>query len=118
MESIAIHTSEQEVKAADAERASRKFKQVEYMSERVGQTFDGIISGVTEWGLYIEEKETRCEGMARIKDLGDDFFRFDRPNFALVGDRTKKRYRLGDPIKFKVMNADLDRKTLDYKVVS
>lgn len=118
MESIAIHTSEQEVKAADAERASRKFKQVEYMSERVGQTFDGIISGVTEWGLYIEEKETRCEGMARIKDLGDDFFRFDRPNFALVGDRTKKRYRLGDPIKFTVMNADLDRKTLDYKVVS
>lgn len=118
MDSVAMHTSEQEVKAADAERASRKFKQVEYMSERVGQTFDGVISGVTEWGLYIEEKETRCEGMARIKDLGDDFFRFDRPNFSLVGDRTKKRYRLGDPVKFTVMNADLDRKTLDYKVVS
>lgn len=116
LESIATHTSEQEVKAADAERASKKFKQVEYMSERVGQTFDGIISGVTEWGLYIEEKETRCEGMIRIKDIGNDFFRFDRPNFALVGDRTGKRYRLGDVIKFTVVAADLDKKNLDYRL--
>ena len=118
LENIAKHTSDQEIKAADAERASKKMKQVEYMSSRVGQTFQGVISGVTEWGLYVEEKETKSEGMIKIRDLGsnfgNDFFIYDKKNYCLVGERTKKRFRLGDEITFKVATADLEKRMLDF----
>jgi ribonuclease R len=111
-------SSEKEVRAAEAERASIKYKQVEYMKERIGKVFDGTISGVTEWGIYVEDKETRSEGMIRLRDLGDDFFKLDAKNYTVVGEKTKKKYRLGDIVKFKIMNADLERKTLDYALVS
>ncbi|MDO8591019.1 MAG: ribonuclease R [bacterium] len=116
-EKMAQENSEQEIAAAEAERASKKYKQVEYMQDKIGQTFDGIISGVTEWGMYIEEKETRCEGMIKLRDLGDDFYILDQKNYCLVGEKTKKKYSLGDSVRFKVVSADLERKTLDYVLV-
>jgi len=115
---IAETSSEQEVRAAEAERTSIKLKQVEYMSERLGQEFEGTISGVTEWGMYIEEVNTRCEGMIKTRDLTDDNYSLDQKNYAIVGERTKKRFSLGDKIKFKVMGADIERKTLDYALVA
>ena len=116
-EKMARENSEQEIAAAEAERDSKKLKQVEYMSERIGQTFEGIISGVTEWGMYIEEKETRCEGMVKLRDLGDDYYILDEKNYCLIGEKTKKKYLLGNAVRFKVAAADIERKTLDYTLV-
>lgn len=113
-EKMARENSEQEIAAAEAERNSKKYKQVEYMRERVGQTFDGIISGVTEWGMYIEEKNTRCEGMIKLRDLNDDFYALEEKTYSLVGEKTKKRFSVGDTVRFKVAAADMDRRTLDY----
>lgn len=117
-ESLARKSSEQEKKAAEAERASVKYKQVEYMSKRIGETFTGIISGITEWGLYIEEIETKCEGLVRIRDLSDDFYMFNEKRLELVGSKKKKKYLLGDKVKMKVKGVDLERKTIDYILVS
>jgi len=113
-EKMAAVASEQEKRASDAERASIKYKQAEYMSTRLGKTFEGIISGVTEWGLYVEEIETKCEGLVRTRDLKDDFYIFNEKKLELVGQKNKKRYRLGDKIKIKVKAVDLERKTIDY----
>jgi len=106
--------SEQEKRAADAERASIKYKQVEYMSTRIGQTFDGVISGITEFGMYVEELETKCEGMVRVRDMGDDFYVFNEKKLELVGQKKKKVYRFGEKIKITVRGVDLERKTIDY----
>ncbi|MFZ1019705.1 MAG: ribonuclease R [Minisyncoccia bacterium] len=116
-EKIAIVSSEQEKRASDAERASIKYKQVEYMSARLGKIFAGVVSGVTEWGLYVEEIETKCEGLVRARDLKDDFYVFNEKKLELVGQKNKKRYRLGDRVKIKVKNVDLERKTIDYELV-
>lgn len=117
-EKISLASSELEKKASEAERASIKYKQVEYMMDRVGQEFLGNITGVTEWGVYIEEEETKCEGMVKVKDLGGDFFSLDEKNYTLKGEKTGKKFTLGDKVKFKVVSADLERRTLDYKLVS
>ena len=114
---IAEHSTNREIDAAKAERASIKLKQVEYMSERIGQTFDGVISGVTEWGIYVEEKETKSEGMVNIRNLGDDYWNFDKRSYSIVGERTKKRYTLGDSVKFKITSADIEKKMLDFELV-
>src|SRR3989339_266972 len=116
-EKIARISSEQEKRASDAERSSIKYKQVEYMSKRIGEHFEGIISGITEWGIYVEEMETKCEGLVRIRDMSDDFYVFDEKKLELVGQKKKKRYRLGDKVKIKVKSADLERKTIDYVLV-
>lgn len=116
-EKISIKASDQEKRAAEAERASIKYKQVEYMGSRIGRTFDGIISGVTEWGMYIEELETKCEGMVRLRDLQDDFYLFNEKKLSLIGKNKKKVYKLGDRVKVKVKNTDLERKTIDYALV-
>jgi ribonuclease R len=116
-EKMSLEASSREKEAADAERASIKYKQVEYMSSRIGSEFPGIITGVTEWGLYIEEKETKCEGMVRMRDLTDDFYMFDKKHMAILGKKTKKRYMLGDTVKIKVMGADMNKKTIDYALV-
>lgn len=113
-EKMAHDNSEQEIAAAEAERNSKKYKQVEYMQDKVGQIFTGIVSGVTEWGMYIEEKNTRCEGMIKLRDLKDDFYVLDQKNYCLLGEKTKKKYSLGDEVNFKVVSADMERKTLDY----
>jgi ribonuclease R len=114
---IAEQSTAREIDAAEAERASKKLKQVEYMSDKIGQVFDGTISGVTEWGIYIEELETKSEGMIKLRDLGSDFYQFDKKTYSIIGQKTKKKFTLGDKIKFKVAGADLDRKTLDFLMV-
>lgn len=116
-EKISRIASEQEKRASDAERSSIKYKQVEYMSSRVGSVFHGVISGIKEWGIYVEELETKCEGLVRMGDLGDDFYVFNEKKLELLGQKKKKRYRLGDIVKIKVKTVDLERKTIDYKLV-
>ncbi len=116
-ERICLASSELEKKAADAERASIKYKQVEYMMEHIGETFNGAITGVTEWGIYIEEEETKCEGMVKIRDIGDDFYSLDEKNYTLKGEKTGRKFTLGDKVKFKVVSADMERRVLDYAIV-
>jgi len=117
-EKISHISSDQEKKASDAERASIKYKQVEYMSSRIGDKFEGIISGITEWGLYVEEIETKCEGMVRTRDMKDDFYIFNEKKLELVGQKKKKRYRFGDKVKVKLKGVDLEKKTIDYVLLS
>ena len=116
-EAMCDHCSSMEQVAANAERASIKYKQVEFMQDKLGQVFDGVISGVTEWGLYVELNENKCEGLVPIRDLDDDYHEFDEKNYCLIGRRKKRQYRLGDPISIKVAQANLDRKQLDYQLV-
>ena len=111
------HVSAQEQLAADAERASIKYKAVEFMGERLGDVFTGHISGVTEWGIYVECDETHCEGMVPVRDLDDDFYEFDEKNYYLIGRRTHKKYVLGDPVTIQVARADLIKKQLDFVIV-
>lgn len=108
------HCSQMEQLAANAERASIKYKQVEFMSDKIGKIFDGVISGVTEWGLYVELNENKCEGMIPIRDLDDDYYEFDEKNYCLTGRRHKHTYRLGDRLTIKVAQANLERKQLDF----
>ncbi len=115
---IAETSTAREIDAAGAERESKKLKQVEYMSDKIGQVFDGTISGVSEYGIYVEEKETKSEGMINIRNIGNDFYEFDKKTYSILGQKTKKRFTLGDPIKFKVLAADLDKKTLDFVMVN
>lgn len=116
-EALCEHSSDMEQIAAQAERASIKYKQVEYMADRLGQVFEGKVSGVTEFGLYVETLESRCEGMIPLRDLQDDYYEFDEKNYALVGRRFKRRYALGDVVRIEVARADLDRRILDYALV-
>ena len=108
------HSSNREQVAANAERASIKYKQVEFMSDKLGQVFDGVISGITEWGVYVELVENKCEGMIPIRDLDDDYYTMDEKNYCLVGRRYNKKYQLGDEITVKVAKANLDKKQLDF----
>ena len=116
-EDLCDHSSNMEQIAANAERASIKYKQVEFMGERMGQEFDGTISGVTEWGLYVEVNENKCEGMIPMRELDDDFYDFDEKAYCLTGRRYHKKYSLGDPIRIKVVRANLERKQLDFALV-
>lgn len=116
-EQMSQEASSQEKEAAEAERSSIKYKQVEYMSKRIGQVFDGIITGVTEWGLYVEEDKTKCEGMIRMRDLKNDYYIFDKKYMSIKGQKSHKRYTLGDKTRFKVVRADMNKKTIDYELV-
>jgi ribonuclease R len=113
-EELCKHSSDMEQLASSAERASIKYKQVEFMSQYIGQDFEGVISGVTEWGIYVEIIVNKCEGMIPIRDLDDDYYTFDDKNYCLVGRRYHKRYQLGDEIKVRVARANLDKKQLDF----
>lgn len=108
------HCSDMEQLALTAERDSIKYKQVEFMSERLGQVYDGVISGVTEWGLYVEINENKCEGMVPIRDLDDDFYDLDEENYRLIGRRTMREYRLGQAVTIQVAKANLERRQLDF----
>jgi ribonuclease R len=116
-DAIAKSSTDREIDAAEAERASKKLKQVEYMSTRIGKVFTGTISGVTKWGIYVEENETKSEGMIAIRNLGNDYFDFDPKTYSIVGQKTGKKFTFGDKITFKVVGADVDRRTLDYELV-
>ena len=116
-EEMCEHCSSMEQVAANAERASIKYKQVEFMSDKLGKVYDGVISGVTEWGLYVELNENKCEGLVPMRDLDDDFYEFDEKNYCLIGRRSKRQYRLGDPLTIRVAQANLERKQLDFQLV-
>ncbi len=114
---IASHSSIREKEAADAERASIKYKQTEYMADRVGQQFDGSVTGVSMNGLFVEEVVSKCEGMIRLRDLGNDYFEYNDKELAIVGKRTGKTFRIGDKVKFKVSSADITKRMIDYTLV-
>ncbi len=116
-EDLCDHSSKMEQIAADAERASIKYKQVEFMSEKLGMIYDGVVSGVTAWGLYVEINENKCEGMIPIRDLDDDYYEFDEKNYCLIGRKKRRTYSLGDAITIKVARANLERKQLDFTLV-
>ena len=111
------HASEREQIAANAERDSIKYKLIEYMIDKVGQEFDGVVSGLTEWGMYVEIKPEMIEGMVALREMKSDFFDFDEENYRIVGKRTKKIYRLGDQVRIRVKSANLEQRLLDYELV-
>ncbi len=111
------HSSDMEQLAANAERASIKYKQVEYMQDHIGEEFDGMISGVTEWGIYVELDENHCEGLVPMRDLADDYYDYDEKNYCIRGRRRGTVYRLGDQVRVRVANANLDKKQLDFLLV-
>ena len=113
-----VHSSEREKRAADAERASIKYKQVEFMSMAEDKLYDGIITGVTDFGIFIEIIQTKCEGMARLMDLKDDYYEFDERNFRVIGRRRKKIYRLGDQVSVRIKKTDIDRRLIDLTIES
>jgi ribonuclease R len=114
---LCLQASRREKEASDAERGSIKYKQVEYMSYRVGQEFDGMVSGISEWGLYVEEKKSKCEGMIKLRDLGNDFYVHDAKNNRVFGERTGIEWKIGTPVKIKVKGANLDLRLIDYTIV-
>ena len=116
-EDLCEHCSDMEQIAANAERASIKYKQVEFMGDRLGQEFDGTISGITEFGLYVEITENGCEGMVPLRDLQDDYYEFDDRNYCLIGRRRHHRYSLGDKVRIRVARANLERKQLDFQLL-
>lgn len=111
------HSSQMEKRAADAERASVKYKQAEFLQDQVGEEFIGIISGVTEWGMYVEIEENKCEGMVRLRDITDDYYALDEKNYAIIGQRRKKKYQLGDEVKIRVKKVDLAKRQIDFTLV-
>ena len=115
-ETLAMETSEKELVVASAERESIKYKQVEFMQDKIGNVYEGIISGVTDWGIYVEEEETKAEGMIRLSSL-DDYYSLDRKTYSLIGQKKGGKLSLGDKIKFKVISANLENKTIDYQLV-
>ncbi len=116
-EKMCNHSSKMERLSAEAERASVKYKQVEYMSDKTGKVFEGVISGVTEWGIYVEIIENQCEGMIHIRELDDDYYEYDEENYCIKGRSTGKVFTLGDRVNIEVVKADLQKKQLDYKLV-
>lgn len=111
------HSSEMERRAIEAERASIKYKQVEFMQDKVGQVFDGVVSGLTDWGIYVEIVENKCEGMISVKGLMDDFYEFDEDNYKIIGRHSGREFEIGDPLKIEVVTANLSRRQLDFKLV-
>ena len=116
-EDLCEHCSQQEQLATTAERASIKYKQVEFMGDRIGQEFDGIVSGISEFGLYVEEAASKCEGMVPLRNLTGDYYEFDEDNYRLVGRRRHRVYNLGDKVRFRVERANLERRQLDFGLV-
>ena len=110
------HASKREELASKAERDSIKFMQVKYMQDHKEEIFDGVITGVTEWGIYVEITKNKCEGMIRIRDIKSDYYLFDEKQYAVVGQETKNMYQLGDDVKVSVKRTDLERKQLDFNI--
>jgi ribonuclease R len=115
-EKMSSHSSEMEKRATDAERASIKYKQVEFMSDKIGNVYDGLISGVTEWGIYVEINENKCEGMIPIREIGDDFYYFDEDNYCLIGRHHGRKFQLGDPLRIRIWRTNLLKKQIDFQL--
>jgi ribonuclease R len=118
LERLCKHSTDMEIKATDAERASIKYKQVEFMSDKIGQHFSGVISGVTSFGLFVELIDSKCEGLVAIRDLDDDYYEFDEDSYCLVGRQTEKKYQLGDELTVEVWRTNLSKKQLDFKLIN
>ncbi|MBC8465214.1 MAG: ribonuclease R [Parcubacteria group bacterium] len=116
-EAMTRYSSEREAKAADAERSSIKYKQVEYLQHRVGDEFEGVISGITNFGFFVQESETLADGLVHVRDLKDDMYEYDQKQYALIGQRTKKRYRVGDHVRVRLVRADIATRSLDMEIV-
>ncbi|RNL56451.1 ribonuclease R [Pedobacter jejuensis] len=116
-EVASVHSSAMEKRAAEAERASIKYKQAEYLEGNVGNVYQGIITGVTEWGMYVEIEENKCEGMVRLREISDDFYVLDEKNYCIIGQRKKKKYQLGDEVTIKVKKVDLAKRQIDFSLV-
>ena len=114
---VSIELSSRETDAAEAERSSVYYKQIQYMMERIGSTYSGIISGITNWGVYVEETQTKANGMVKFQNMKNDFYVLSRETYSLTGTKTKKKYSIGDEVKIKVIGGDLEKKTLDYAFV-
>ena len=118
LEQLCVHSTEREILASDAERASIKYKMAEFMKDRIGEIFEGTVSGLTEWGLYVEINENHIEGMVYLRDIDDeDFYRFDEARYEVVGQRSRRCYTLGTPVKVMVKSVDMRRRTLDFKLL-
>ncbi|MFP4526883.1 MAG: ribonuclease R, partial [Bacteroidales bacterium] len=113
-ENMCKHSSDMEKLAVDAERASIKYKQVEFLRDKLGEEFDGIISGVMEWGIFVELTETKCEGLVHIRDLDDDFYIYNENDYSIVGQNHGKKFQLGDPLRVKLVRTDLEKKQIDF----
>ena len=116
-EELCEHSSDMEQIAQNAERDSIKYKMVEFMGDKIGEEYDAHISGITSYGIYAEIDENHCEGMIPMRDLDDDYYDFDERNFCLVGRRRHHKYQLGDAVKIKVANANIEKKQLDFVLV-
>ena len=112
-----VHSSDMEKRAMEAERASVKYKQAEYLLSKEGQEFDAIISGLTDFGMFAEIIENKCEGMIPLHSLSDDFYEFDEDNYLLSGRHSGKRYQLGDPVRITVRSVNLAKRQIDFKLV-
>ena len=117
LEKVCKHCSEMEKTASRAERDSIKFMQVKFLQNRIGEVYEGVISGVTEWGLYVEIVENKCEGLVKVSSIKDDHYIYDEKKYALIGYRTKVSYQLGQRVKIKIQRADLERKQMDFILV-
>ncbi|MDY6436988.1 MAG: S1 RNA-binding domain-containing protein, partial [Bacteroidales bacterium] len=116
-EVLCQHASEMERKAAEMERESVKYKQAEYLQDKIGKVFDGLISGLSKWGIYVELKDSKCEGLVRYSTL-DDMYYIDEENFRVIGQYTNKIYRLGDAVKVRIESVDLIKKQMDFTLVN
>lgn len=112
------HSSDMERKAVEAERESIKYKQAEYLLDKIGQEFDGLISGVSKWGIYVEIVGNKCEGMVRLKDMLDDYYYLDEENYQVIGHRHGLQYKLGDSVRIRIKRIDLSRKEMDFELVT
>jgi ribonuclease R len=118
LEQLAVHSTEREIVASDAERASIKYKMAEFMKDRIGEEFEGVVSGLTEWGVYVELDDTHVEGMAFLRDIDDDdYYRFDEARYEVVGRSSGVRLILGSRVRVRIKNVDLNRRTLDFKLL-
>jgi ribonuclease R len=117
LERLAVHSTEREILASEAERASIKYKMAEFMKEHIGEEFEGVVSGMTDWGVYVELNDTHVEGMAFLRDIEDDYFRFDEARYEVVGRSSGIRLTLGSPVRIRVKGVDLNRRTLDFKLL-
>jgi len=111
------HSSEMEQIASDAERASIKYKQIEFLRDKIGSIFNGVISGITEKVIFVELENNKCEGAISVRGLDDDYYYFDEENYMLVGRKTRKKYRFGDAVKIRIVRANLEKRILDFVLV-
>jgi ribonuclease R len=117
-EKMCRHSSKMEVLAMEAERASIKYKQTEFMKDKVGMQYEGVVSGVTQWGIYVEILENKCEGMIPIRGLAGDFYEYDEENYCIRGRRTGKKYQMGDPVQIEVIRVNMARKQIDFGLIA